>query len=108
MKKNLTILMVFILVSLSFTITAKAAQNDETKVEVYVITDKNLTAYFNGSSTDGSVNYYIDGLEVLTEFENINTLIEQIQLLEAQNTDALSQDLQNKYNDLINRVDKFY
>jgi len=104
MKKKLTILVVFALTFLSFTITTKAVADDETRVEVYAITDENLTAYFNGTSTDGSVNYYIEGIEVLTEFQHINNLILSLQSLEQQNTNALSADMQIIYDDLIDEL----
>ncbi len=101
MKKKLTILVVFALTFLSFTITTKAVADDGTKVEVYAITDENLTAYFNGTSTDGSVNYYIEGIEVLTEFQHINNLITALELLEKHNTNVLSADMQGVYDELI-------
>jgi len=108
MRKELTLIIVVLLALLSLAITTKADQNNETKVEVYVITEEDLVAYFNGSSTDGSVSYYIEGIEVLTELQNINTLIGDIQLTEEQNTASLSDDLQILCQQLQNNIDNIY
>lgn len=104
MKKKLTLMIVFVLTFISFNITTKAIENNETRIEVNAITDENLTAYFNGTSTDGFVNYYIEGIEVLTEFQHINNLISSLQMLEQQNTNALSTDMQGVYDELIDEL----
>jgi hypothetical protein len=104
MNKKIALLIAFTLIVLSFTISTKAEQNDETSIDVQVITDENLTAYFNGTSTEGFVSYYIEGIEVLTELKNINTLIATLQLLETENTNALATDIQSVFDTLITEL----
>ncbi len=78
MKKKISLIAILIIcVSLSITANASQSQTD-TEVEVYVMTDGNLTAYFNGTSNGGEVNYWIDGIEVITEFQNIYNKIQKV------------------------------
>ncbi len=79
MKITKIIIILLLLTSTIFTIAVNAEENGEgTKVEVYVLTDENLTAFFNGTSTNGSVNYFIDGIEVQNEFLSIWNILSKL------------------------------
>lgn len=68
MKKQIVLLIAILSILLASTsATADTETTNDTKVEVHVITDENLTAYINGEA-GGDVNYYIDGIEVSEEF----------------------------------------
>ncbi len=79
MKITKIFVTLMILTSLFMVSTISAEENNkETKVEVYVLTDENLTAFFNGTSTNGDVSYFIDGIEVQNEFMSIWNLLNKL------------------------------
>ena len=80
MKFTKIIVILLCLTSAVFTanISAKESLTDETKVEVYVVTKENLTAFIDGSAENGDVTYYIDGIEVKSEFSSIWDFIQSL------------------------------
>lgn len=74
--KNIAIIVVTLtLISLAFTMSAQAngdttQTNGDTTITIYVVTDGNITASFNAKA-NGSVNYWLDGIEVLGEFTSL-------------------------------------
>ena len=62
-------------VLLTSTMTVRATSGDST-VTVYVVTDENLTAYFDGVA-GGDINYWIDGMEVKGEFESLRNALDE-------------------------------
>lgn len=78
MNKRMAILISLLLIPAAFGLNAQAEDNENTKVEVYVITEENLTAFFNGTAINGSVSYFIDGIEVKGEFISIWKIIEDL------------------------------
>ena len=72
MKNNIKvigIITVAVLVSLVYTAPVQATSGDST-TNVYVVTDGNLTVYFDGIA-GGDITYWIDGIEVKGEFETL-------------------------------------
>jgi len=56
----------------SFSINVSALNNvDDTYIDIVLISENNVTGFINGTSVNGSVYYYIDGIEVKGEFNNI-------------------------------------
>jgi len=73
--KVIGIITVAVLVSLVSTVSIQATSGDST-TKVYVITDGNLTAYFDGVAS-GDINYWIDGIEVKGEFATLRNALDE-------------------------------
>ena len=67
--KVIRIITVTVLISLVSTVSVQATSGDST-TNVYVVTNENLTAYFDGVA-GGDITYWIDGIEVKGEFESL-------------------------------------
>jgi len=78
MKKTVKIIGIItatVLVSLVSTVSVQATSGDST-TKVYVVTNENLTAYFDGVA-GGDINYWIDGIEVKGEFETLRNALDE-------------------------------
>lgn len=106
--KIIGIITATVLVSLVSTVSVQATNEDST-MEVYVVTDGDLTAYFDGVA-GGDINYWIDGIEVKGEFETLrNALGEFIDVWIALNN--LKSDLEetnDTANDAYSYADQIY
>jgi len=106
--KIIGIITATVLVSLMSTVSVQATSGDST-TKVYVVTNENLTAYFDGVA-GGDINYWIDGIEVKGEFETLrNALGEFIDVWIALNN--LKSDLEetnDTANDAYSYADQIY
>lgn len=70
MKKYVSLIVMFFLcLSISLTVQASETQTDS-EVKVYVVTDGNLTASFDGEA-GGDITYYINGVDLTNEFTDV-------------------------------------
>jgi len=70
MKLNrITIIGILLLLSLSFMVASVNAE--ATTIDIIVIGEDDVTGYINGTAVNGSVYYYIDGIEVKGEFGDV-------------------------------------
>lgn len=76
MKRKFVIILALSLLSSVFAMPTNAADG-ETVVTVYVITDGNITASFNASA-GGDINYWIEDVEVASEFGRIWSAISSL------------------------------
>ena len=64
------IVFIVLMLSLSLPVMHVSAEGD-TEITVVVVGDGNVTGYINGTANNGSVYYYIDGIEVSGEFADV-------------------------------------
>ena len=64
-------IIVTIMLLFSSVLITQVYADEGTTVNVTVVSNENITGYLNSTSINGSVYYYIDGIEVSSEFENI-------------------------------------
>ena len=76
MKQNRTI--VFSLLTLCSLMLAMQVNAEITTIDIIVIGDDGVTGYINGTAINGSVNYYIDGIEVKGEFDDVWASISRV------------------------------
>jgi len=69
MKKNIALIITLLLITIGFAMSAQATDSDTT-ITINVVTDENVTASFN-TTANGTVNYWIDGIEVIGEFSEL-------------------------------------
>ena len=79
MKKYLIILLLAIFLMASCTSISVSASGTDTSITVQVISDGNVTGYINGTAVNGSVSYYIDGIEVASEFSKVRGALHHAQ-----------------------------
>jgi len=90
MKKKIVMIISLLLIPAAFGMTAQADGSEETTVDVYVVTDGDLTAYLDGEA-GGNIYYYIDGIEVKGEFSNIYDLLSILKSDISENSKIASQ-----------------
>lgn len=64
------IIFIVLMLALSLPVMHVSAEGDM-EITVVVVGDGNVTGYINGTANNGSVYYYIDGIEVSGEFDDI-------------------------------------
>lgn len=77
MKRKLAIIISLLLIPTALGLNAQAEENGDTTIEVYVVTEENLTAYFDGEAGN-DITYIIDGMEIKGEFTDIWGVIAQL------------------------------
>ena len=64
-------IIVTIMLLFSSVLITQVCADEGTTVDVTIVSNENITGYINSTSINGSVYYYIDGIEVSSEFESI-------------------------------------
>jgi len=77
MKRNRTTIAILMLFFSTMLVTPAYAE--DTTITVVIASDGNIIGYINGTAINGSVFYYIDGIEVIGEFADLWTKISDVE-----------------------------
>jgi len=72
MRKKILVILGFAVLILALPqIKAEDTTVEDTTIDIIVISEGNVTGYINCTAINGSVSYYIDGIEVKGEFDKV-------------------------------------
>jgi len=78
MRKEILVILGFVVLVLALPQIKAEDTTEDTTVDIIVIGEGNVTGYINCTSVNGSVSYYIDGIEVKGEFDKVWSSISRV------------------------------